>query len=276
MTAQSLYFESDGLRLHCLADGDGPLDVVLVHGIASCAPAWGFVAHEMAALGGIRVLTVDVRGRGRSEPAGRGEYTLDDYARDMFALVDGVGLDRPVVVGHSMGARIAATFGACYPEATGPLAIIEPPLSGPGRRPYPLPLAPYLEALHKAKEGATADDMRAQFPTWTEEQLEVRAKWLGACDETALVESYANFHLEDFFVAWTALTARTWFIYGDESPVVPASALEEVMATLPAATVTKVPKAGHMIPWDNLDGFVAAVTPLLKEATRDKASGSTE
>lgn len=129
--------------------------------------------------------------------------------------------------------------------------------------PYPSPLAPYLETLHRAKEGATADDMRLQFPSWTEEQLEVRARWLGACDEVALLESYASFHLDDFFDLCPALRAPVRFVYGEKSAVVPVSVIPEVEAALPHADIVSVPGAGHMIPWDNLDGFVAAVGPVL-------------
>ena len=49
------------------------------------------------------------------------------------------------------------------------------------------------------------------------------------------------------------------FVYGAESPVVPADALPELRGLLPGARFAAVDRAGHMIPWDNLDDFVAVV-----------------
>ena len=167
-----------------------------------------------------------------------------------------------------MGARIAAVFGALYPEVAGPMIVVDPPLSGPGRAPYPFPLDTYTTALRQAKAGATVEDMRPFFPTWTEEQLRVRAEWLATCDETAVVESYRGFHEEDFFDYWPKLSPPVLFMYGGKSPVVPESALREIAAANPKAKMAGVPNAGHMIPWDNLPGFLSETRRFIDEVTQ--------
>jgi N-formylmaleamate deformylase len=101
--------------------------------------------------------------------------------------------------------------------------------------------------------------MRRYFPTWTDEQLQLRAEWLPTCDETAIVETYRNFHEEDFFAYWKRLRSPTLFLYGEESPMVPDAAIEEVAAANPKAEIVGIPDAGHMIPWDNLQRFLAEV-----------------
>ena len=55
------------------------------------------------------------------------------------------------------------------------------------------------------------------------------------------------------------------FVYGAESPVVPPDALPEVHRLLPRARFAAVERAGHMIPWDNLDDFVAVVLAFTGE-----------
>ena len=95
-----------------------------------------------------------------------------------------------------MGARIAAALAAYHPRG-GRVILADPPLTGPGRDPYPVPIDPYVDSLRKAKQGATADDMRPAFPTWSDEHLELRALWLGTCSEAAIVETYERFHTED-------------------------------------------------------------------------------
>jgi N-formylmaleamate deformylase len=247
---------ANGLRLHYLEYGGGSPDLVIVPGITSPAITWEFVAEELA--WDYHVFVMDVRGRGLSDKPSAG-YRLTDYAADTAGLVEALSLDEPVVLGHSMGGRIAAALGALYPEAAGTLILADPPLSGPGRDPFPTPLEVYVEALREARAGATADDMRRYFPTWTDDQLRLRAEWLPTCDETAIVETYRNFGREDFFFYWTRLRPPTLFLYGEESEVVPKGSIGEVAKSNPEAKVVGVPDAGHMIPWDNLPGFLAEV-----------------
>jgi N-formylmaleamate deformylase len=251
---------SDGVRLHHLEYGAGP-SVVVVPGITSPAISWEFVAEELAR--DYRVIVQDVRGRGLSDTPPGGSYTLTLYAADVAALVTGLGLERPALIGHSMGGRIVAAAAALHPHLAGPLVVVDPPLCGPGREPYPFPLDPYVTSLRAAKSGATADDMRPYFPTWSEEQLRVRADWLGTCDETAVVESYRNFHEEDFFPHWSRCAAPVQLVYGLDSPVVPASSVGELESTNPAAEIAGVEGAGHMIPFDNLAGFLEVVQDFL-------------
>lgn len=262
---ESGFVSANAIRLHYLAYGQGDRDLVVVPGITSPAITWEFVSEELAR--DYRVYTIDVRGRGLSDKPSSG-YTLPDYAGDTAGFIEAVGLDRPVVLGHSMGARIAAALGALHPEVPGPLVVVDPPLTGPGRDPYPFPLQVYVDALHEAQAGATADDMRSYFPTWSDEQLQIRAEWLATCDETAVVETYENFSREDFFRYWQRLRPPLLFVYGEESPVVPRSGLEEIAATNPAAEIVGVPSAGHMIPWDNLPAFLDEVRRFVDSLVR--------
>ena len=103
----------------------------------------------------------------------------------------------------------------------GALILADPPLTGPGRDPYPVPVDPYVDSLRKAKAGATADDMRPAFPTWSDEHLALRARWLGTCSEAAVVETYERFHTEDLHALLPQIGVPVLFVYGAESPVVP-------------------------------------------------------
>lgn len=266
MTAQprpnSRFVEANGLRLHLLEHGRERPPVVIVPGITSPAATWEWVAAELAK--DYRVFTLDNRGRGLSDRPAAG-YTLGDYTADLIGAIDALGLEEPTILGHSMGARIAAAVGARYPHRDLPLIVVDPPLSGPGRAPYPFPLPPYLEALRAAQAGATAGEMRPYFPTWTEGQLRTRAEWLGTCAEAAVVESYQHFHDEDFFDDWRLVRPPVLFLYGEDSPVVPAGLLTEVASTCPSAQIVGIPRAGHMIPWDNLPDFLAETRRFLAD-----------
>jgi N-formylmaleamate deformylase len=256
---------ANGIELHYLEYGAGEPTVVIVPGITSPAITWEFVAIELARAA--RVVVLDVRGRGLSYKPVRG-YSLRDYAADLAHLVPALGAREPVLLGHSMGARIVAAASVLHPNLARATIVVDPPLSGPGRAPYPFPIEVYTNALAEARAGATADDMARYYPTWPRRELEIRAQWLATCDERAVIESYHNFHEEDFFDYWPEVPAPVLFVYGERSPVVPESAIAEVLAKNPAAQLASVPRAGHMIPFENLGDFVSLVLTFLANATR--------
>lgn len=261
----ALFVEAGGNRLHFLEHGEsGAPPLVILPGITSPAITWDFVARELAPE--LHVLTMDLRGRGLSS-VGTG-FGTEALARDVAASLPALGLDRPAILGHSAGARVAVTFAALHPELRGPLIVAEPPLSGPGRDPYPTPLEPFVESIRLARAGATADDMRPYFPTWTDEQLALRAEWLGTCDEAAVSEVHRSFHEEDFFEHWPQVAPPVLFIWGGAAPVVGKAGAAEVAAANPSAEVVELPGAGHMLPWDDLEGFLALVRGFLRGGAR--------
>jgi N-formylmaleamate deformylase len=256
------YVSSGDIRLHYLEYGSG-CPVVLVPGITSPAVTWEFVADELAA--NYRLLLMDVRGRGLSDHPIAG-FELADYAADVAALVHELGLERPAVIGHSMGARIAAAYGVFHPDLAGPLVLVDPPLTGPGRGEYPTSLDAFMQQLADAKAGATIEDARPFFPTWSDEQLRLRVEWLPTCDEVAVRETWFNFHREDVHALFGQLEPPVLFMYGLESPVVTAEGVEEVRALNPRLEYVGIDHAGHMIPWDNLADFLTETRRFLASA----------
>ena len=256
----SRFVDVDGVRLHFLVYGnDTKPPLMILPGITSPAVTWEFVVRKLP---GFHVFTMDVRGRGLSQT---GEsYETETLARDVAESIEALGLDRPAVLGHSAGARTAVTFGVLYPELRGQIVVVDPPISGPGRAPYPTPIDAFVESIQLAREGATAADMRPFFPTWTDEQLALRAAWLATCDEHAVTETYRLFHEEDFFEYWPRLGPPTLFVWAGAAPVVGEAGAAEVAAANPQATVVELPGSGHMLPWDDLDGFVRIVRPFLE------------
>jgi N-formylmaleamate deformylase len=233
---------------------------VIVPGITSPAATWEFISLQLASE--YRVIALDIRGRGLSGKPSTG-YALADYAADVAAVVATLGLDRPALVGHSMGARIAAAVGVLHPDSAGPLVLIDPPLTGPGRDIYPMSLEAFMDQLETARSGGSPDALRTYFPSLTDEQLSLRAEWLPSCDEYAVRESWLNFHREDFFPYLRELTPPVLFLHGENSPVVPESAIAEVREAGPEVEIVRIAGAGHMIPWDNPDDFVAETTRFL-------------
>lgn len=262
LSGKSRFVEAAGIRLHLLEYGDpSSRDLLLLPGITSPAATWEFVAEPLAER--YHVHTLDIRGRGLSDLAPG--YSMPEYAEEVEGVIEALGLEDPIILGHSMGARIAVGFASLKPEAARPMVVVDPPLTGPKTEPYSISEETFVRSIEKALEGATAADMRPYFPTWSDEHLELRAKWLPTCDIEAVAQTHRYFHSEDFFDYWPDVKVPTVFIYGAESPAVTAEGAAKVRESRPDIAQVEVPGAGHMIPFDNFDGFMEAVVPALEE-----------
>ncbi|WP_297201787.1 alpha/beta hydrolase [uncultured Pluralibacter sp.] len=101
--------------------GDGA-PLVLLHGISSGAASW----HKQMALPGCRVLAWDMPGYGDSPLLARKEADAGDYADALAELLDATGIDRAVLVGHSLGALVACAFAVKYPQRAQHLVLANP------------------------------------------------------------------------------------------------------------------------------------------------------
>jgi N-formylmaleamate deformylase len=252
----SVLVEANGLRHRVLQFGEpGAQDLLLLPGITMPALGAAFLAQALSDR--FRVCVPDLRGRGESDRAPSGGYTLADYAADADGVIDALELSQPVVIGHSLGARIAAAHAALFDRSRlGAVVLVDPPTTGPGRPPYPTPRSSFVEQLAQAKRGTTVEELRTFYPRWPVAELELRRTILATCDEQAVLESYTGFENEDFMSLWERLEQPALLIRGGDSPVVTAADAEELHRRNPAIGIEVVRAAGHMVPWDNLPGFL--------------------
>jgi N-formylmaleamate deformylase len=262
---RGMHCQTNGIRLHYLDFNHAApgTPILLLPGITSPAATWAFVAQRLAAFR--RVVVPDIRGRGLSDNGPGLGYSLDDYARDALGLIEAAGIQCPIVIGHSMGARIAARLVAMAPDVASRLVLADPPLSGPGRDPYPTPLSSYISAREAASKGATVEQFHALTPTWADEQIALRIQWLPSCSIEAITVSHRNFHEEDAFPDFPKLHCPTLLIRAMRAKVVTAELADEVGRLLPDGQVAGV-DAGHMIPFDNLEDFLAVVQRFIAPA----------
>jgi N-formylmaleamate deformylase len=256
--ATSRWVRNGDVRLHVLDYGGSGVPLVVLPGITSPAITMDFVARELRDL--VRPIVVDVRGRGLSDSGP--SYSLADYASDTLAILDGlpgIGTD-PLLLGHSMGARIAAVTATMRPLRG--TVLVDPPMSGSGRGPYPTTLAAFLGQLDEARRGTDADEVAQAWPRWPRREQELRARWLSSCDPEAIRATHEGFETEDFFDTWPSVPAPATLLYGADSPVVTAEGAEEAAKANPGASMTEIPDAGHMVFWDN----PPAALSLLRES----------
>ncbi len=120
--ASDAFVAANGVTLHTLQwDGQGQT-LVCVHGVTANASSFQALADALSPQH--RILAYDIRGRGDSDKPQSG-YSIPIYANDLAALIDALGLERPVIVGHSLGALIGLYFAAHYPDKLSKLVLID-------------------------------------------------------------------------------------------------------------------------------------------------------
>ena len=156
--------DGGGLVVHRLGSmrPDAPA-VLCVHGILATGFTWLAVA---AALGDeITLIAPDLRGRGDSGSL-QGPFGLDAHVGDLLAALDALGLERTVMVGHSMGAYVVARLATRHPERVSRLVLVDGGLTIPGSE--RIDPVPFMRAFF----GPTLARLKMTFPS-----LDAYVRW---------------------------------------------------------------------------------------------------
>lgn len=122
------FVDLNGVRLYCYAFGQRGAGnpIVLVHGSFTSSHLWQDVLPRLPK--GHRVLVLDLLGHGRSDPPGIADMTVAGHARRLAQLLDVMGVPSAMLVGHGMGAAIAARVAHEQPERIAHLMLVNPTL----------------------------------------------------------------------------------------------------------------------------------------------------
>lgn len=113
---------TNGVDLQCYRTGDGP-PVVLAHGLYDNGRRWVPLAEDLSDT--YEVVMYDARGHGRSAAPETG-YNIHDRVADLVGVVHEMGVDEPVLLGHSMGAATVAWAAATHPALPRGLVLVDP------------------------------------------------------------------------------------------------------------------------------------------------------
>lgn len=107
--------------------GDGAV-IVLLHGFLASKNYWKQLQPELVAAG-YRVISIDLLGFGAAPKPKHIRYSYDDHIAHIYHTIAGCNLREPfTLVGHSMGALLAARYSSRYPDSVSELALINPPI----------------------------------------------------------------------------------------------------------------------------------------------------
>jgi N-formylmaleamate deformylase len=256
---------ANNIRQHYLRFGGTGPAIVVIPGITTSAAQWAFVAERLCHSFDVYIL--DVRGRGLSESGVHLNYSLDACASDVVAFAEALGLRDYTLLGHSMGARIGIRAARWHASAIDQLILVDPPVSGPGRRAYPIPLEPLLALLHAAQRGEADTALRSPTaPKWPEVHIRARAEWLHTCDERAVIETHRSFHEDNIHSDLSKITIPTTLIVAGKGGVILPDDVVEIRWLLPSIRIERLEGAGHQVQIDDVEGFLSVLGDLLKSA----------
>jgi len=117
------FFSINGLKLHACDWGGEGRSVILIHGLASNAKIWDWVAPKLAQ--GCRVVALDQRSHGLSDAPKDLDYGFDFVCADLRDVIAQLNFEKPVLVGHSWGASVVLEFAARYPDLVRGVIMID-------------------------------------------------------------------------------------------------------------------------------------------------------
>jgi len=114
--------KGDGIKIQLAVWGEKGKNILCVHGITANSRFWDCLASALSPRH--RVLAMDLRGRGLSDKPSTG-YSIHHHCKDILTLMSDQNLERPVLMGHSLGAFISLVFAARYPKKIDRLILVD-------------------------------------------------------------------------------------------------------------------------------------------------------
>jgi pimeloyl-ACP methyl ester carboxylesterase len=114
--------EGDGVKIQLAIWKGRGKQILCIHGITANCRFWDCLASALSPHH--RVIAMDLRGRGLSDKPPTG-YSIKHHCKDILILMNDQGLQRPVLMGHSLGAFISLVFAARYPKRVDQLILLD-------------------------------------------------------------------------------------------------------------------------------------------------------
>ncbi|MFD7863292.1 alpha/beta fold hydrolase [Streptomyces sp. NPDC059783] len=264
----------DGVRLVCRDSGGPGPAVLLLHGLAGHSGEWEALARLLGP--GRRIVALDQRGHGASERR-PGDVSRAAYVADVVAVIAELGLERPVVVGQSMGGHTALLTAAAHPEHVGALVLVEaaagrtdpatPREIGEWLDTWPKPFPSYEDAVRFHGGGALGEG-------WAAGLEERNGGWWPRFDRDVMVASITELTRRAVWEEWEAVRCPALLVLG-QSGILPPAAADAMRGRRPRTRAVCVPGAGHDVHLERPEALYAVIAAFL-DADGSEGSHSSE
>lgn len=261
-----------GLRVHYTRTGGGDKPpVVLAHGGTDDGPCWTAIARVLG--DEFDVIMPDARGHGRSDAPDQG-YGSAQQAADLAGVIRALGLTRPAVLGHSMGAASALVLAGTYPDLPGAILLEDPPSwwmpatsddeeEAARRR---AAMVARFTALKRQTRAELLAGIRHEQPQWSDVEVEtwVDAKQRFSPNMLRLLGPEWGAAI-DWTPTLRRITCPVTLITADPArgAIVTAEAAEALRQVIPQVRIAHIPGAGHNIRRDQPARFLEVVRGAL-------------
>ncbi len=275
---------SDGLELRLLKWSDEGTPAILIHGFGNEAHIWDDFAPALAPY--YQVWALDLRGHGESDWDSESRYAYENHLADLEVIVETLGFERLVLVGHSLGGRVSIRYSGKHSDKVAGLVIVDsaPELDARGttrisldvqehRDPSFESIAQYENYLSTSYPHATPTAIRRMAEHGLKKRedgryalkmdISFRSRAAGDFDRDA----YARYEEETTTALWKDLEAiqcPTLVVRGAASDIMSAEVADRMVdETLPDGTLAIVPQAGHSVMTDNPREFQECVSRFM-------------
>ncbi len=242
------------VTIHYLEWGLGPKDLILLHGWTGDAHEWDPIARELSQ--DFRVVVPDLRGHGDSMKLPQ-YYTLDDFAKDVYGLVQKLALTQPALVGHSWGGTVGLYTAASYPGILGRVMAEEPVLNSSLRTAAEASL-PHILGQKSLTPAEVFAVLRAENPMATECDLDRRWGAIQKFRVAALEQTLTVNKDGDLEGVLSSIGCPVMVLVGKEElgGLIPPGEAERVRQLLPNGTVMVVENMGHTLHYTDPERFL--------------------
>jgi N-formylmaleamate deformylase len=166
----------EATRIHYYRSGGKKPPIVLLHGGTDDGLCWGRTARELAEC--YDVIMPDAQGHGLSDRLGA-DFSFDNHTKHIAGLAKQLGLEKPIVMGHSMGAGIACSVAMEYPDLPRAIILEDPSWGLFPPKPEDFEIAKRNHAAIRAYQtelaGLPLEEIKARGrkdnPTWPEDEI---------------------------------------------------------------------------------------------------------
>jgi len=216
--------------------------LVLLHGYPLDHHLWDDVAPLLEDT--FDLIIPDLRGFGGSSTVDS-FYAMEDFASDIAALLDHLGIQKAAIAGHSMGGYIALAFARLYPERVSGLGLVASQvLADPEERKQ----GRYKSAAEVADKGiaSVVETMTPKFTSDPQLQEFARKSMEGQQPAAYIGALKAMAERVDSTPLLSSLAVPVVVVHGDADQLIPIDRAREVKAAIPDAHLVEISGAGHM------------------------------
>lgn len=260
-----LMIETNGATIRVVESGAGEPALVFLHYWGGSSRTWRGVIDRLT--GKARCIALDQRGWGESV-ATDGRHDLAAMADDVEAVTQRLGLSRFVLVGHSMGGKVAQIVAGRRPAGLAGLVLVAP--APPTPMPAPEAQRAAMLASYGSREGVLqALSVLTARPLSNKLREQVIEDTLAAAPEAKRAWTDRGM-IEDISAELVGLTTPTIVVIGDRDQVEHEAALRDVFARfLPQATLRVLKGVGHLSPLQAPDAIADACVSMLERLARE-------